>query len=328
MRPRSGFLRRAAALVCVAGLLAGCSKRGSATFPQLDAAARAHLVALSAGWAAGNPALATSLSTGVLAQRDSAAAQALGAQKQAGDITDYTFDVLSITAHPLDGGASDFIAYEQIQSNDTGAISNLVELYHRSGPSAPWKAYDRAYFADNIVLPVLQLDHHGSGHLLSASQATAAKAQPYSLANQYSEAVSAISGRLPAGSFLPGVYTTGEINDAAVYVSQATAHGVGSRQWLPEPGGEAVALANGVLSFGALRQTDAIYQNSGTLDYFYVQDPKRITQSGLLAPGDYSQLTFVSLVTIAVVVTPTGLPNVVGRDEETISAQGKLSPIH
>lgn len=308
---------------CLAALLAGCSK-GAATFPGLDAAARAHLAALSSGWGRGDPAAAASLSAGPVAARDTALAQAYAAQEGSGDATDYAFDILSVNAHPLDGGGSDFIAYEQVRFDSSGAISNLVELYHRASPLMPWKAYDGAYFADNIVLPALKLDSHGDGHLLSPSQAASANAAPATVAARYANAVGAVSGSLPAGSFSAGEFTSGEVNNTNAFVSEYSGHGVASIQWVPQPGGEAVALVGGVLSFGELQQTEAIYNNAGATNYFDTQDQKRIAFGGLLAPGNYHTLTLVSSATIAVVVTPTGLPNVVARDVEVISAQGQL----
>jgi hypothetical protein len=309
--------------------LLGCSSsaaKAPPSFPGLDAAARAHLVALSEGWSAGSPALASSLSTGQVAIRDAAAAESLGAEEAAGDPTDFAFDIVSLFSHPLNGGGSDFIAYEKLRFHSSGTDSNMVELYHRDSPTAPWKAAYRAYFADNIDLPVLRLDRSGGGQLLTASELTAQKAQPTDLAGRYAEAV-AVSGSGRA-AFLPGQYTSGEVTDARNLISVYSDHGTVSRQWQPRPGGVAVALTAGVLVFANLQRVQVIEQYSiGTLHYFTVQDPRRVEFGGLLAPGHYSDLHATSSVTIAVVVTAGGTPDVVGRDSQVTSIDGQLAPV-
>ncbi|MDP9073048.1 MAG: hypothetical protein M3N98_02540 [Actinomycetota bacterium] len=270
------------------------------------------------------------MSSGVLVARDQVAARTLGAQETAGDTTDYGFDVVAVTARPLNGGAADFIAYEKVRFHGTGEEKNIVELYHRDGRAALWKAVDRVYIADNIDLPALQLDTMGGGHLLSADEMTAQNiAQPEDLARRYATAVSVKTGseRLPAGSFQLGQFTSGEVTQAVDNAVVLSGVGTFSRQWEPHPGGEVVALMDGVLEFGYLGAVQVRHDISeGTIRYFMAQDQKRVNFGGLLAPGMYSDVTIASTVTVAVVVRPEALADVVGRDEQVLSAQGQLSP--
>jgi hypothetical protein len=260
-----------------------------------------------------------------------AAARTIAAQMQAGDTTDVAFDTISIVPHPLDAGASDFVAYEKVRFHSTGAATNLVELYHRDAVAAPWKAAYRAYFADNIDLPALRLDHDGRGHLLTAPEMTRQKAQPEDLAGRYAAAVTFPSPAQPgvgvATAFRPGQYTTGEVTDARNFTTIFADHGFGRRQWAASPGGGAVALVDGVLTLATVQKVQVIHEDAvGTVDYFVVQDAKRLDFGGLLAPGHYSDLTSVSSVGIGV-VTGAGPPDVVGRDTQVLSIQGELARV-
>lgn len=291
-------------------------------FPDLDAAARTHLTTASSGLASGNAQLAESRSAGEVAIRDDAAARAAGAREAAGNTTDAGFDVLSVASHPLDGGRADFIAFEKIRFRSSGAAANLVEVYHRDGQSAVWKAAYRVVLAANIDLPAIDVDAHGFGHILPAADLQARHALPEELAARYGAAVSAKTSRLPDGTFAAGEFTSGEVTEAANFFSSVSDHGAGSLQWEGRPGGIAVALTDGVIVFATLQREQSVHKFAdGTTRYFVVQDPKRVNYSGLIAPGQYSGLTLVSSVTVAVVVRPDTLPDVVGRDGDVISVQ-------
>ena len=119
-----------------------------------------------------------------------------------------------------------------------------------------------------------------------------------------------------------GEYTSGEVTYAADYLSSFSNHGSASLRWDGRPGGTAVALIDGVLVFATLQRDQSLHRLAeGTTMYFVTQDPKRVNFSGLIPPGQYSALTFVSSATIAVVVKPEALLDVVGRDDEVISVQ-------
>jgi hypothetical protein len=200
-------------------------------FPALEQAARSRLVALSDGESAGDPAKAASLSTGEAAVQADASARDTAGEIAAGAPTPFGFDVVSVDAHPLDGGATDFVAFEKVRSRASGGFSNLVELYHRDGPTSPWKAAYAAWLEDNIDPPALALDAHGNGHLVDDN--------PGDMATRYAAAVTVMSptGQLPAGSFEPGAYTLGEVVSASEAMSGDLPHGHRSRQWAGRPGG-------------------------------------------------------------------------------------------
>jgi hypothetical protein len=192
------------------------------------------LSALSEGLVGGLPEAASSLSAGDFAARDEAEARALGDQRAARSTTDYGFDILSVTARPLDGGAGDLIAFEKVHFHSGGVAKNIVGLYHRAAGSAVCKAVERAYVADNLGVPALRLDSGGSGHLLLVDETQALASRPEDLAGRYAAVVSTPSGavRLPGGSFEPGQFTSGEITelvDAASILSAVGATGSGWR---------------------------------------------------------------------------------------------------
>ncbi len=298
---------------------AGAAEGQRGVFPVLNAAAMAHLSVVSTGVASGNPEQAASLSTGQVAIRDAANARSSGAQKAAGDTVDYAFDVINLDAHPLDGGTSDFIAFESIREHATGVRDNLFEVYHRDSTTGPWRAMHRVYLATNLEPSLF-----GSGHLLSTQEANIQHDQPDDVARRYATVMSFTSGQLPPGTFAPGEYTSGELRNSADYMNVASEHGSGSRMWRAAAGGMTVALASGVLTFGTLEQVAYLHQNSDpSSSYFTVQDQKRIHYGGLLEPGQYSDLTTTTSVTIAVVVRSQGLPDVIGRDEAVIDIRGQ-----
>lgn len=304
-------------------ILAACSAaaRRPTTFADLDAAARGHLTTLSSGRVGGNAALAASLSAGEVAIRDDAGARAAQAQEAAGNTTDFGFDVISVASHPLDGGTADFIAFEKIRFRSDGVAANLIEIYHRDDRAALWKSVFRCVLAANIDLPTLQVDAHGSGHVLAIADLQARHATPDELGARYAAAVSAKS-RLPDGTFAAGEFTSGEVTYATNFLSSVSDHGSGSLRWENRPGGTAVALTDGVLVFATLQREQSLHKFAdGATRYFVVQDPKRVNYSGLIPPGQYSGLTLVSSVTVAIVVRPTALPDAVGRDGEVTSVQ-------
>ncbi|HEX3542291.1 MAG TPA: hypothetical protein VHT75_17790 [Acidimicrobiales bacterium] len=308
---------------------AGCSRAASGTataFASLDAAARAHLATLAKGLVAGDAAVASALSTGEVADQDGVNARARGEQSRAGAPIDFGFDVLSVASHPLDGGAADFVAYEKIRWHQSGSAANLIELYHREGLSAPWRAAYRIYLEDNVEPPVLRLDRKGHGHLLSPAEAATAAAQPANLAARYAAAVTVppTSAGRSAGAFAPGQYTSGEREAAAEFEAVAADHGHGSRQWEAEPGGETVAVAGGVLSFATLQEVDTLHCNTvGATHFFVVQDATRVQFGGLLAPGHYADVVSRTSVMVGVVVAAATPPDVVGRSAQVVAIEGQ-----
>jgi hypothetical protein len=293
--------------------------RPARTFPALDAIVKARLTALSSALLAGDPQAAVASSAGDVAVRDAASANAAAARKSAGNTTDVGFDVISLASHPLDGGATDFITYEKLRLHESGAATNSVEIYHRDSDSTPWKAAYGAIFASNIDLPAIRLDAHGSGHLLSASEMLSQHAIPDDLMKQYAAGF---------GTFAPGEFTSGEATYERNWLSSVDDHGAGLVQWDPQHGGVAVALADGALVFGALQRNQSLHKFAlGTTSYFVVQDPKRVNYSAILDPGHYTDLAFRSSVSLAVVVTAGGSPDVVGREEEVVAAQGSRAPM-
>ena len=318
------FLPMATILIVAAVPAAAChhSKPAPATFPALEQAARSRLVALSDGEIAGDPAKAASLTTGEAAVQADATARATAGEIAAGAPTPFGFDVVSVDAHPLDGGATDFVAFEKVRSRASGSYSNLVELYHRDGPTSPWRAAYAAWLEDNIDPPVLALNGNGNGHLVADD--------PGAMAMRYAVAVTVVSptGQLPAGSFEPGAYTLGEVVSASEAISAQLPHGHRSRQWATRPGGATVALRAGTLVFATLQETETVHFDVvGTSHYFLIQDPKRVSMGGLLAPGNYSDVRETKSVIIAVVVAPGRLPDVVGRSVVATSTDGQLAPI-
>jgi hypothetical protein len=315
------------AIVIIVSLIVGCSAHQNLGSPvDLVSAATARLTAESSGDASGNVALATSWSTGDAATVDQLNAQALAGQRASGDTTDYAFDILGVDAYPLDGGATDFIALETIRAHSDGGIFREVELYHRQAPSAQWKATMEAWFNDNIELPHLQLTG-SEAHQLTPAQEQSDGAQPSALASQYATAMNdaATTEKLGAGSFAPGVATTGMVDSETSFIDGDSGLGTASVQWAPRAGGEAVALSDGALVFTTVIETKTIVQkNVGTLQYFVTQDSKRLAWGGLLAPGNYTHLTQTLLVTIAVVVTGNGLPDVVAEQGTTTAISGDV----
>jgi hypothetical protein len=289
------------------------------TFPALDAVARARLTALSLALTQGDPQAAAASGAGDVAVRDAAGARAAAAQKSAGNTTDVGFDVLSLASHPLDGGNTDFITFEKVRLRASGEANNSVEIYHRDSEATPWKATYEATFANNIDLPSLRLDARGNGHLLSAKEMAAQHALPEDLMKQYAAGF---------GTFAPGEFTSGEATYEANWLSSVDDHGAGLIRWDPQPGGVAVALADGALVFGSLQRNQSLHKFAlGTTSYFVVQDPKRVNYSGILDPGHYTDLAFRSLVTLAVEVRAAGPPDVVGREEVVVAAQGSRAPL-
>ena len=136
--------------------------------------------------------------------------------------------------------------------------------------------------------------------------------------------VSGRSSRLPDGTFAAGEFTTGEVTYATDFLSSLSDHGAGSLRWEGRPGGVAVALTDGVLAFATLQRQQGLQRFAdGTARYFVTQDPKRVNYSALIPPGRYSALTLVSSATVAIVVRPSALPDVVGRDAEVISVNSQ-----
>jgi hypothetical protein len=335
-----GKYRKVSGVVCVAvtmAILVACSDRttrGSSnqhtvanTHSDLIAAARARLSAESAGRAAGDPTLASSLSAGDAAMADQAEARRIGNQIQAGDATDYGFETLNVVAYPLDRGNTDFFAIESGRAHSGGDVFREMELYHRDGQTNSWKATERAYINANIDLPPLKIDATGTAHLLTATESP--PDQISDIANRYASTMNdgAASGKLKAGSFAPGPATTGMVQSATVFLAKASSHGFGSIHWAPRPGGQAVALTNGSLIFVSVQESQDLHQFTvGTATYFYSQDSKRLTYGGLLAPGNYSDISQVFTVSIAVVVAPPGL-DVVAYESTLTATTGILTAL-
>lgn len=323
----------AVAFVILAVGLAGCSRpaRPAATaFASLEAAARAHLGALSTALAAGDPVAASALSTGEVAVQDAANAEARRQQTRSGDTADFRFDVLSVASHPLGGGVADFVAYEKIRWHQTGAAANLIELYHRDGQAAPWKAADRIFLEDNVDPPVLRLDTGGRGHRLTPAEVAAAAAQPATLAARYAAAVtvSPTDAARTGGAFAPGQYTSGEREAAAEFEAVAADHGHASRQWEAETGGDTVAVVGGVLSFATLHEVETLHcATVGTTHFFVVQDAARVQFGGLLAPGHYADMVSRTSVMVGVVVATATPLDVVGRSSQVVAIDGQLAGI-
>lgn len=358
-----GRARRCTALLAVLLAAAACSTRSPAAHPaspaasppsggthaDLVAAATARLRAQSAGFAAGDPARASSLSTGDAAADDQATARSLEGQQASGDTTDHGFDILTVAATPLSGGGpglgptggptgeptggptgepggSDFLAYEQARAHADGGVFWQVELYHRDAATGPWRATTRAVLADNIDLPALRLDAQGNADLLSPAELAAASAKPGDIARSYAVAMNAGAqvGRLPADTFGPGRYTTGTILDAVQFLAGASDHGSGTARWSNSTGGPGVALRHGVLVFGSLTRTQTIQEAPAPNNqyFFQIQDPRRLTYGGLLAPGDYVAVTQTFTVRLAAVVSPSGLPDVVGLSTVITAVDG------
>jgi len=320
-RPR----RQATFIIFAILLLASCSgQQSEGSQATLVAAADARITAESNGFTAGNATVASSLSTGELAMADQTAARGIAGQIANGDTTNYGLDILHVDAYPLDGGTTDFIAYETVRSHADGSVSRAVELYHRDTAASPWKATTEAWFNDNIDLPQLALGRTG-GHLLTAAQMQSDQAEPSLLAARYASAMDdgTTTGQLDAGSFAPSEATTGVINSDESHVSAYANIGTASVQWTTEPGGEAVALTDGELVFATVEKTES-YQGKvqGNLRYFVNQDPKRLNYGGLLAPGNYTAISQSYLVTIAVVVTGQGAPDVVAMNSTLTSITG------
>lgn len=308
-------------IVAISTMATSCSKHKAAspaTHPDLIAAAKARLGALSTGIATGDAALASSLSSGDVATEDQASARRIGGQITSGDTIDYAFDILSVKTYPLNGGGSDFIAFENGRGHSGGGVFREVEIYHRGTPSSSWKATARSYFNDNIELPELKLDTKGSGQLLNDV------AQLSDVANRYASAMNdgSISGKLAVGTFAPSQATTGAITSAAEFLGTNSVHGTASVHWSPRPGGQAVALTEGVLVFASVQETKTIHEGvEGTKFYFVIQDAKRLVYGGLLPPGDYGDISQELLVSIAVVVSPKGW-DVVGQNATLTTIDG------
>lgn len=307
----------------------------SGAHPDLVAAATNRLHAESAGFAAGDPARASSLSTGDASADDQSTARALKAQQAAGDTTDHGFDVLAVIAYPLTGGGNgsggngsggDFLAYEQARAHADGGVSWQVELYHRDAAAGPWKATSRAALADNIALPALRLDAQGSAALLSRAALAAAGATPAEVTHAYGVAMNAgaQAGRLPADTFGPGPYTTGTILEAVQFLDGASDHGAGTIRWSNPTGGPGVALQEGALVFGSLTRVQTIQEAPAPNNqyFFQIQDPRRLTYGGFLAPGDYAAVTQTFTVRLAVAVPPAGVPDVVGLSTVATAVDG------
>jgi hypothetical protein len=271
--------------------------------------------------------VASSLSGGNAATADQADARSLGNQIRAGDGTDYGFDTLAVTAYPLGRGGTDFIAFESGRAHSGGGIFREVELYHRDTPADSWKALERAYFNANIDLPQPKIDAGGYGRLLTAAEIPSG--QISDVANRYASEMNdgAVSGKLRPGSFAPSAVTTGMVQSTAAFLTMASSHGRGSVHWAPRPGGQAVALTNGTLLFASVQESQSRHQFvGGTANYFYTQDSKRLSFGGLLAPGNYSDITQTFMVCIAVVVAPQGL-DVVAVDSALTDTSGVLSSV-
>lgn len=333
-----GLGRAAPAIVSLLILSAACSSKSEDSHPwsssvnsissakrhpELVAAAQQRLTARSNGFQAGDPTTASSLSSGNAAAADQAQALANKGLKDAGDTTLYGFDTLSVYAYPLDGGDTDFIAYEKLRNHSDASVYNRVELYHRENASAAWKATAQARFADNIDLPPLKLDDKGNAHLLTAEEMTSQNAQPSEIAGKYAAAMTsgATTGKLPDNTFVPGQYTTGQVNDAAVYLAQVKGTGAGEVEWDARGGQQGVALASGVLTFSFLERVRT-FRSTGEI--FAVQDPQRRSFGGLLAAGNYLQISETYLITIASAVPKDGLPDVVGLETVATAVTGQL----
>ncbi|MDQ3570381.1 MAG: hypothetical protein M3396_07110 [Actinomycetota bacterium] len=293
----------------------------------LVGAVQQRLSALASAYTMGNPDAAASLSTGDQALMDQASARGFQGQRAAGDTTDHGFEVVRVQAYPLDGGATDFVAYAKTRSLSDAAVHNLVELYHRDNASAPWKTTARVNLADNIDLPQLKLDGNGNAHLLDAEEMRALNAAPADVAARYAGAMNngGPSGKLPSGSFTPGQYTTGEIQAIGSFLNRFREHGSAEQRWEPRPGGQAVALTAGTLVFARLQQTRAVqHEGEGDKAFFVTQDRRRLAFGGLLAPGDYDDLSWTSMAVIAVVLPQQGLPDVVGRAQVNTALTGRM----
>ncbi|MDQ6614123.1 MAG: hypothetical protein M3083_05095 [Actinomycetota bacterium] len=183
------------------------------------------------------------------------------------------------------------------------------------------------YAFDTLSVTAYPLDGSGRGRLVSETEAKSLNARPSDLASRYAAAMNdgATSGRLPAGSFAPSQSTTGEARSAAVSLVEASQHGTGSQHWDPRPGGQAVALTNGVLVFASARETRQIHKNvEGTARYFVIQDAQRLAFGGFLPPGNYSDVNQTLLVSLAVVVAPPSQPDVVALNTTIETATGVL----
>lgn len=333
MVPRAAVLplgRRLPCLLAGAVLAAGCRllpgpAGGDSLRASLIAAVRARLSAESQGFEAGDPAEAASLSKGQAATVDRFAAAGIHGQRAGGDTSDYGFDILGISVYPLDGGTRAFVGFIKGRTNDTGDVFSQVELYQRGRGRGPWKALETASLAANLDPPALQLDAHGDGHLLSARQMRAMKADPAAIAQRYAAFATAGegSGKPEPGDFQTGPFTTGEVRSEAGLLESITGNGTADLGWAAGTGGEAVALRSGALVFAHVTQTTEEQRGrSGPTQSFFVQDGQRMNWGGLLAPGDYSSLRIVDSATLVVAVPRQGLPDVIAESDVVTSCTG------
>lgn len=315
-------------VTAIVTVLVGCAKTADqvGSPPALVAAVRARLAAESAGFASGNPALAASLTSGDTATEDQIGATALHNVIERGDPTNYAFAVVDVTAYPLDGGATDFIAEETTRDDAGGGIGRYLELFHRSGPADQWRAFTSVGLNANIDPPPLKLAG-GDAHLLSAAAQQAAGAEPQAIASRYVSAMNAgaDTGQLPSGTFAPSSSTTGVVGSELTFTDDFDTDGTGTITWTTRPGGEALRLTDGVLVFCSAQEVKTIRRAAyGDTRYFVTQDPEERAWGGLLTPGNYADITETMLVTLAVVVPTSGLPDVVGMNESEISVTGTL----
>lgn len=309
--------------------LVGCSKTSErlGDQPGLVAAVKAYLAAESTGFASGNPALAASLSSGDAATEDQAEATALHSQMERGDPTNYAFTVVAVTAYPIDGGATNFISEDTTRDDADGGVGRYLDLFQRPGPSGTWRAFAGVGLNANIDPPTLRLTA-GDAHLLTAAEAQAVGADPQAIANRYVSAMNAgaDTGQLDSGAFAPSASTTGVVDSELAFKEIYDIDGSATLTWTARPGGDAVQLANGVLVFCSAQEVKTINRATyGNTKYFVTQDAQERSWGGLLAPGNYASITETMLVSLAVVVPRSGLPDVIGMDESNTSVTGTIA---
>ncbi|MGH9127101.1 MAG: hypothetical protein ACRDZ8_20615 [Acidimicrobiales bacterium] len=309
--------------------LVGCSKSSKrlGDQPELVAAVKAYLAAESMGFASGNPALAASLASGDAATENQVAAAALQSQMEHGDPTNYAYSVVAVTAFPLDGGATNFISEDTTRDDSDGGIGRYLDLFQRPGPSGTWRVFAGVGLNANIDAPTLRLTA-GGAHLLTAAEAQAVGADPQAIASRYVSAMNAgvDTGQLESGTFAPSASTTGVVDSELTFKEIYDLDGSGTLTWTARPGGDDVQLANGVLVFCSAQEVKTINRATyGNTNYFVTQDAQERSFGGLLAPGNYASITETMLVSLAVVVPRSGLPDVVGMDESTTSVTDTLA---